>query len=93
MFTTLFLSIIRCVAIPIVAFLALQSAFGAQSAFLVVTIALTVTNILSIFFQLFKIIPNLVLLKGGKIVRIVMSIIIEVLSIVGFWIYYLTNYN
>lgn len=93
MFTTLFLSIIRCVAIPIVAFLALQPAFGAQSAFLVVTIALTVTNILSIFFQLFKIIPNLVLLKGGKIVRIVMSIIIEVLSIVGFWIYYLTNYN
>lgn len=93
MFITIFASAIRCIAIPIVAFLALSPTMGEKPAFLIVTIALTVTNILSIIWQGFRIIPSLMLLRGGKILRIILRIIIEIVSTVGFWIYYLRNYN
>mgnify|MGYP001453180965 FL=1 len=93
MFTTIFTSVIRCVAIPVVAYLALQPAFGDKAAFLIVTIALTVTNILSIIWQVIKILPNLVLLRGGRIIRSFVRIFIEVSSIIGFWLYYLSNFN
>jgi len=93
MFTTIFTAVIRCLAIPVVAYMALQSPFGDKAAFLIVTIALTVTNILSIIWQLFKILPNLVLLRGGRIIRSFVRIFIEVASIIGFWLYYLSNFN
>jgi len=93
MFTTIFASILRCVAIPVVAYLALQPAIGYKAAFLTITIALTVTNILSIIWQMFKILPNLVLLRGGRIIRSFIRIFIEVASIIGFWLYYLGNFR
>lgn len=93
MFTTLFVSILKSVAIPIVAFIILQPIFGDRASFLIVTITLTVTNVLSIIWQLLKILPNLVLLKGGKIIRLILTIFIEVASVVGFWLYYLANFR
>ena len=93
MFTTIFASIIRCVAIPIVAFILLQPILGDKAGFLVITIALTVTNILSIIWSLFKIIPSLMLLRGGRILRIIVKIAIEIISIIGFWAFYFINYN
>lgn len=93
MFSTIFSAILRCIAIPIVAYLALQPAIGDKGAFLTVTIALTVTNILSIIWQVIKILPNLVLLRGGRIIRSFIRIFIEVASIIGFWLYYLANFN
>ena len=93
MFVTIFSAVIRCLAIPIVAFLFLQPSLGDKAAFLVVTIALSVTNILSVIWQLLNILPNLVLLRGGKIIKSSIRIFIEIASIIGFWLYYLMNYN
>jgi hypothetical protein len=93
MFTAIFAAILRCVAVPVVAFLALQPIVGDKAAFLVVTIALTVTNILSIIWQVLKILPNMVFLRGWKIFKSIVTIFIELASIIGFWLYYLANYN
>lgn len=93
MFSTIFSAVLRCVAIPVVAFLLLQPGLGDKPAFLAVTIALTVTNVLSIIWQAIKILPNLVLLRGGRIIRSFIRIFIEVASIIGFWLYYLANFN
>lgn len=93
MFMTIFFSIIRCLVIPLVAFYALQPSLGDKAAFLVVTIALTVTNILSIIWLAIKILPNMVLLRGGKIFKSIIRIVIEVTCIIGFWIYYLTTFQ
>lgn len=90
---TIFTAVLRCIAIPIVGYLALQPAIGEKTAFLAVTIALTVTNILSIIWQVIKIFPNLVFLRTGRIIRSFISIFIEVASIIGFWLYYLANFR
>lgn len=93
MFGTVFNSILRCVAIPIVSFILLQKIFEPKEALLIVAIALTLTNILSIIWQLIKAIPNLVLLRAGSLIKIFIRIFFEVASIIGFWAYYLMNYN
>lgn len=94
MFIRVFFTILKSIALPIVAFIALRSSVvGEQGAFLAVTIALTIINIVSVLFGLVKILPNALLLRGGAVIGIILSILIEVSSVAGFWLYYLAKYN
>jgi len=89
MFTEIFNAALRSIALPIVAILVLSNTFlGLKNTFLVVVIALTFTNILSILWQVIRILPNLVLLKGRKIIGLVIRIIIEISSMICFWVYF-----
>ncbi len=94
MLIRIFFTVLRSIAIPIVAYLALRTSFlGDAGAFLAVSIAATVINIVSILFGVVKILPNALLLRGMKVVGIILSIIIEVASIAGFWLYYFIKFN
>ncbi len=94
MFIRLFFTIVRSIAIPIVAFLMLRNSFlGEAGAFLVVTIAASIINAVSILFGIVKILPNALLLRGTRVLSLILSIVIEIASVVGFWLFYLTKYN
>lgn len=94
MLTKLFFTILRSVAIPLVAYFGLKSSFlGESGAFLAVTIALSVINVFSILFGIVKILPNALLLRGTRVITIILSIIIELGSIIGFWVYYFLVFN
>ena len=94
MLVRIFFTILRSVAIPIVAFIALRNSFiGESGAFLAVTIAVTLVNIISVLIGIIKILPNALLLRGVKVIGLILSIFIEIASTFGFWIYYLTKYN
>jgi len=94
MLIRIFFTVLRSIAIPIVAYLALKSSFlGESGAFLAVTIAATGINVVSILFGIVKILPNALLLRGMKVIGIILSIIIEVGSIIGFWLYYFMVFN
>jgi len=89
MLVKIFFTILRSVAIPVVAFIGLRNSFlGESGAFLAVAIAVTLINIVSILFGLIKILPNAFLLRGTRVIGLIFSIVIEIVSIIGFWLYY-----
>lgn len=98
MFHTIFFSVLKVLVIPIGFFFLFKDIsiggkpIGENYVFLAVTIALTFSGIFSTIFKLVKILPNIVLLRGHAIFHIIIKIIIEISSIIGFWLYYLTNY-
>jgi len=94
MLGTIFVTVLRSIAIPIVVILLLQNTFlGQQGAFLAVVLTLTITNIISVISKIIRILPNMVLLKGDKILKLIAGIVIEILSILGFWIYYFDHFK
>lgn len=81
----LFGVILRTIAIPVVAILILQNTFlGERGAWLAVIIALLIINGLAIIVNIIKIFPNSLLLKGGKVFMLILSIVIEVGSVIAF---------
>jgi hypothetical protein len=87
-----FSAILKNIAVPIVAILILRDSFlGFKGSFLAVTIALTVVNIFSIAEHAIVIMPNLVLLKTHRILRILIKALIEFFSVIGFWLYFFTQ--
>ena len=92
MFNVIFYTVLRTLAIPIVIILILQNSFlGPKGAFLAVTLSLTIVNIFSIFWQTFKVLGNTMLLKGGRVLRLTVRILIELVTTLGFWIYFFSN--
>jgi hypothetical protein len=89
MFNVIFYTVLRTIAIPIVLILILQNSFlGPKGAILAVTLSLTIVNILSIIWQVFKLLGNTMLLKGGRVLKLSVRILIEVITTLGFWIYF-----
>lgn len=87
---SIFLSILRSFAIPLVAILILRNTFlGEQGAALAVTISLTVVTFFLVLWQVIKIIPNAIFLRGGHIIKIFLEIAIEIASVAVFWTYFL----
>lgn len=94
MITHLFSVILRCIAIPIVAILILQNTpLGERGAWLAVLITLVIVNGISIIIDIIKIFPNSLLLKGGKVFTLILSIIIEVGSVVAFLAFYSSRFD
>jgi len=90
----LFGTILRTIAIPIVAILILQNTFlGERGAWLAVIIALLIINAFTIIFNIIKILPNTLLLKSKKVVTLILSIIIEIGSVIGFIIVYSSKFQ
>lgn len=98
LFIEIFLSILKSFVIPIGVFLLFKDIgiggqpIGENFVFLGVTIAVTFSNAFSIVFKTIKLFPNFILLRGHAIIYILLKIIIELSSIIGFWLYYYTNY-
>jgi len=90
----IFFVILRSIALPLVVFLILRNTVvGEQGAFLAVTIAATVINLIAIILNLIRILPSALLLRANKVMIAILSIIIQLGSIIGFWIYYFTKFN
>lgn len=98
LFIEVFLSILKSFILPIGAFMLFKNIslagqpIGENFVFLGVTIAVTFSNAFSIVFKAIKIFPNLVLLRGHAVIHILLKILIEISSIIGFWLYYYTTY-
>ncbi len=81
--------LLRNIGIPIAAiYLLSQTAIGLQGAFLAVAIVLTIVNIFSILWQLFKIFGNALILRGGRVIIQIFSIVFEIVTVVLYWLYY-----
>ena len=91
--THLFAVILRTVAIPIVAIIILQNTFlGEKGAWLAVIITLIVINGIAVMVDIIKIFPNSLLLKGGKVVGLLLTITLEVASVVAFLAIYSSRF-
>ncbi len=81
--------LLRNFGIPIAAiYLLSQTAIGLHGAFLGVAIALTAVNIFSILWQIFKIFGNALVLRGGRVIVQIFSIVFEIVTLVLYWLYY-----
>jgi hypothetical protein len=89
MFDVLFKTILRSIAIPLVVILVLKSSvLGEKDAVLAVCLTLTIVTAFSLFWNLLKVIPNTLLFRGMMIIKIFVTMSIEIVSVIGFWIYY-----
>jgi riboflavin transporter FmnP len=89
MFDVLFKNILRSIAIPLVVILVLKSsALGEKNAVLAVSLTLTIVTVFSLIWNLLKVIPNTLLFRGMTIIKIFVAMSIEVVSVIGFWVYY-----
>jgi riboflavin transporter FmnP len=89
MFDVLFKTILRSIAIPLVVILVLKSsALGEKNAVLAVSLTLTIVTVFSLIWNLLKVIPNTLLFRGMTIIKIFVAMSIEVVSVIGFWVYY-----
>lgn len=93
MYETIFSTVLKSFALPFVFFLILKNTIlGEENAFLAVTITLTIVTLLSLLFQVLSILPKLMLLKGHKLLKLMVKMGIEIVALLGFWYYYLTYY-
>lgn len=94
MFTSLFFTLLRTVAIPYVTILILgNTALGPQNAFLAVTIVVVIVTIISVIWQSIKIMGNTVVLRAGRVMELLLTIIIEIIAAAGFVIAYQTRFG
>ncbi len=94
MLTSLFFTILRTVAIPYVTILFLSNtALGPQNAFLAVTIVVVIVTIISVIWQSIKLMGNTVVLRAGRVMELLLTIIIEIIAAAGFVIAYQTRFG
>jgi len=94
MLTSLFFTILRTVAIPYVTILFLsQTALGEKNAFLAVTIVVVIVTIISVIWQSIKIMGNTFVLRGGRVLTLLITIIIEIVAAAGFVIAYQSRFG
>ena len=93
-FPHIFFCLIRVFIVPAAAILALSNSFmGPQVAFLGVNIVNSILTVPMMVFHLFEIIPNLAFLRTHHIVKLLISIILELIGLVGFWVFYFSMYK
>lgn len=84
--------ILKNIGIPLAAiYLLSQTSLGLHASFLAVVITLTVINIFSILWKLFKVFGNAIILRGGRVVVQIVSIVFEIVIVVVYWLYYFIN--
>lgn len=89
----LFGVILRTIAIPLVAILILQGTFlGERGAWLAVIITLLIVNGLAVIVDVIKLFPNSLFLNGGRVITLIISIIIEVGSVIAFLALYSSKF-
>ncbi|MEP7104059.1 MAG: hypothetical protein ABI721_05105 [Candidatus Dojkabacteria bacterium] len=94
MLTSLFFTILRTVAIPYVAIIFLsQTALGEKGAFIAVTVTVVLVTIIALIWQVLQILGNTVVLRGGKVFTLIITIIIEIIAAVGFVIAYQSKFG
>lgn len=90
----LFTLVLKNIALPIVFFLILKSSIlDDENSFLAVVLTLTIVNIIQVLLQSIRILTNSMMMKGRKVTRLLITIIIELVSVLGFWYYYLAKFN
>lgn len=93
MFSTLFFTLLKSIAIPIVVIMLLQSTMlGEKGAFLAVTIALSLYTVFSVLMKLLRIMGNTITLRGKRVIILALTIIIEIASVIGFWLTYTSRF-
>lgn len=91
---SLFWIFLRSVAIPFVAILLLQeTALGEKGAVLAVGIALLLVTAVSIIWNGLKIVGNTLLLRGWTVIELILTIVIQIASLLVIWVHYFQNLN
>jgi len=95
MFSQILWVIIRSVAIPYIAYLFLRDMdfLGEDGAVLAIAIALTIANALAVVWNLVRVLGNTLMLKGQKVIALIISIVIQVGSILFAWGYYISEFT
>lgn len=90
MFSVLFNLAIRALLIPILTITALQRFgwFDSKLTVLGVVGIYTIITLPLIIWQAIRILPNLALVRVNRTFMLVLTIILEVISIIGWWIYF-----
>ncbi len=90
MFGFLFNLLLRTVGIPLVAILVLGNT---KEAFLAVAIVNTILTLPLAIWHAFKVLPNLALIRGKRVLQLVLEVIVEIVCMIGFWLVYVAQYN
>lgn len=89
MFVTVFFTLFRNLAVPIVAFFSVKNIIGDKNAFIAVLIVLSVLTFISVLWQFLRVIPDILLVNTNGIFKIAVKIILEICILAGFWYYYI----
>lgn len=94
MFEAILWVVIRSVVIPFIAFQLLKETFlEEQGALLAIGIALLITTAFSLIWNIFKILGNTIMLKGGAVIRLILIIVLQLVSLAVIWFIYLNEYT
>ncbi len=94
MIETLFWVILRSVAIPYVAFILLKDTFlGEEGALLAIGISLFIVTLISISWNFVKILGNTILLRGEKVIILIIKIAIQIIAVLFIWFHYFSQYT
>lgn len=94
MFTTIFWTVLRSVAVPYVAFIILRDTpLGLQGSVLAIAIALSVVTLVSLFLSALKIFANTILLRGEAILTLIIKSAIQIGAVLYIWGYYLSEFS
>jgi hypothetical protein len=94
MFTTIFWTILRSIAVPYVAFLILRDTpLGLEGTVLAIAIALSIVTIISLLFSAIKIFGNAILLRGEAVLSLIIKTAIQVGAVLFIWGYYLSEFS
>jgi hypothetical protein len=86
MFLQLFWALLKHVGIPAGIIIVSWNRFGdARITFFIVNVVLTVTTLPLLIWQIIKLVPNLALLRAQALFLTLLEIVIEIGSVIGFW--------
>jgi hypothetical protein len=95
MFAFFFNLLIRTIGIPVVAIWLLGNSniLTPQGAFLAVCIVDTIITVPLAIWHGVKVLPNLALIRGKRVVELIIEIVFEIVCVIGIWLVYLSLYN
>lgn len=94
MINSLFWIALRSIAIPFVAILLLkETPLGEDGAVLAVGIAMFIATLISLIWTGMKVVGNTLLLRGNAVVKLLISLGVQIISLIFIWIYYFSNFN
>lgn len=93
MFNVLFVLLFRHVVVPVtVIWMASNTFLDPKISFLGVNLIHTFIVAVIVLWQAISVVPNLALIRTYKVLRYIVSIIIEITCIIAFWFIYLAQY-
>jgi len=93
-FPHVFFTVIRVFIVPIVGIFMLSGTFmGLQIAFLAVNVVNSVLTVPLVVFHSFEMLPNLAFLRTHHIMKLLISITLEILGLVVFWVIYFSIFQ